>query len=134
MKESGERDLEGALELYRQVIEQARQDPRLVSKARLRMGGCLERLGKTDEALGIYLVITQNPDGVSAETLQAAQANGVRIQADMKRAADQAALEAAARRSASMIMVPEFRANGLSLLVGPAIVILIIVLVASFAS
>jgi hypothetical protein len=123
LKESGERDPENALDFFRQAAQEAGpRDPGLAADARLHMGQCLEKLGKMDEALGIFLVITQNPEGVSAETLQAAQANGVRIQADMKRAADQAALEAAARRSASMIMVPEFRGNGLSLLVGPAIV------------
>ena len=121
--ETGERNPEKALDYFRQAAQEAGpRNPGLLADARLHMGRCLSKLGKTDEALGIYLVITKNPAGVSADTLQTAQTESDRIQADMKRAADQAALEEAAHRNVATILVPEFRDNGVSLLFGPTFV------------
>jgi HEAT repeat protein len=50
LREMSERDLAGAAELYRQVIEAAGQDSELKTRAQLRLGLCLHQQGKTEEA------------------------------------------------------------------------------------
>jgi hypothetical protein len=55
--ESAEGGLEAATTLYRKVIAEAGSDHLLAAKARLRLGSCDERLGKTAEARDIYLQI-----------------------------------------------------------------------------
>ncbi len=122
LKETGERDPETALTLYQLVIDRAGNDHRLKAQAQLHMGSCLERLGRPKEAEALYLKIIHDSSTTLAEAAQAAQTNLERVQAELKRAEQQAALEAAAREKGSYILVPEFKPNGLSLLLGPTFI------------
>jgi tetratricopeptide (TPR) repeat protein len=81
VKELGERDIEAAIELYRQVIEQSGSNDLLASKARLRMGECYERIGRTDAAKTIYQQIITSEAKTSAEIAQEAKNNLDRIRA-----------------------------------------------------
>jgi tetratricopeptide (TPR) repeat protein len=114
IKENGERDPEAALALYQQAIDQAGSDHRLVAKARLHMGNCLERLGKSKEAEEIYLQIINESTANLVEAVQAAQANLERLQTEEKKARDLAA------KSKPMVLVQEFHDTRISLLGGLA--------------
>src|ERR1039458_8226360 len=57
IQETGEHNMEAAIDLYKKVIEQAGSDRLLASKARLRMGNCYERLQKVQEATEVYFQI-----------------------------------------------------------------------------
>ncbi|MFA5975133.1 MAG: tetratricopeptide repeat protein [Elusimicrobiota bacterium] len=114
VKESGERDLEAAVQFYQQVIEAPGAGPRLVSKARLRMAGCYERLGKTKEAEQLYSQILASKPAAPTEIAHEAQVNLRRIQAEYQKAQ----LEVAAKKQ--MVMVRQFRGTKATLQLGPA--------------
>src|SRR4051812_7381465 len=63
VKESGERDLEGAIELYQKVLDQPGAERVVLFEARMRMGACYERLGKLDAAEQAYEQILKEAAG-----------------------------------------------------------------------
>jgi hypothetical protein len=73
--ESVERNLEGAIAAYEQVIDQAGNQPALEGEARLRLGICLEKLGKTEHAQKVYRQLLSSTAGVSSGVIQQARTN-----------------------------------------------------------
>jgi len=71
VKESGERDLEGAIVLYQQVIDDSAGDFNTANDARLRMGVCDERLGKVAAAEKTYSDIIRTDSTTSERTKEA---------------------------------------------------------------
>src|SRR5207302_3902472 len=80
IKESGERNMEAAIDLYKQVIDRAGSDRLLASKARLRMGNCYERLGKIPEATELYIRIVTDTADSAGEIARMAKTNVLRLQ------------------------------------------------------
>ncbi len=113
MKESGERDPEAALELYRQVSELAGKNNRLFVQARLRMASCYELLGKRKDAEEIYLQVIQDSADALSEAAAAAKQNLERLQIqDMKERKPE-------ERMPQDVFVREFQATRFSLSAGP---------------
>jgi exonuclease VII small subunit len=76
IQETGERNLEKAIELYKQVLAQVPADDPLAAKIYLQMGVCLEKLGfaKWEEAKGAYQSALNAPGGKSSDIIQTAEA------------------------------------------------------------
>jgi hypothetical protein len=120
MKESGERDLEGAIDLYRQAAEHAGTDHRLASQARLRMASCYERLGKSKEAEQTYIQIISDATAAIGEINQEAQIGLERLKAQEKKTEEEAAR---ARPQPPIIYVREYMSSRASISAGPSYLI-----------
>lgn len=83
VQETGERNLEKAIELYKQVILQGDPKALLTGNARLRIGACYERLRKPWDALAAYQEAAFLPTTPS-ELRETAQSNVVRLQAQLQ--------------------------------------------------
>lgn len=106
--ESIERDPQGAVELYQQILDEKEASPARKAKAQLRMGICFEKLGKPDYAERVYRQIINPAGNVPMEIVQQAQANLRRLEAEKRSA------------SAQEHWVNRFYPSRFSLLVGPS--------------
>jgi tetratricopeptide (TPR) repeat protein len=79
LKEARERNLEAAIDLYREVANVPGADPMLRFEARLRMGSCYEVLGKYEEASEIYEQILKNTSAPQSELSHEVEANWLRL-------------------------------------------------------
>ena len=114
VKESGERDPEAAIDLYRQVIEQPSVGRSLKFKAQLHLAGCYERVGRPLDAEPLYhQILTESPPG---DVAQQAQTALTRLEAQA-----QAAREAAraAHPEAATVLTREFHETRFAFSVGP---------------
>jgi hypothetical protein len=84
IKESVERDLEGAIHIYQRVVDEAGSDNGLIADARLRMAICFEKLDKPDYAEGIYRQLLAKTKGASADVVQQARTNLRRIESEKR--------------------------------------------------
>ncbi len=116
VKESGERDLEGAIALYQKVIDEPGAERLAIFEARFRLGTCYERLGKTQEAQAVYRQILADASAPPSEIARETQANLRRLEAQ-----DRAAAQASA--SAQMKVSREFHATNASFSIGPALLL-----------
>jgi pentatricopeptide repeat protein len=74
LKESGERNLPGAIELYKQVIALPGAEKLSVFESRLRLGKCYAQLGKIHEAEKVYEQIVKESMASQNALAQDAQA------------------------------------------------------------
>jgi hypothetical protein len=84
MRETVQRDSEGAIHLYQQVIDQAGGNRSLKAEARLRTGICYEKLDKPLEAEQYYRLVLSEPSNVSPDILEQATNNLNRIEAERR--------------------------------------------------
>jgi hypothetical protein len=84
VKESVERDLNGAIRLYQRVIDESQADRATAGEARLRMGLCFEKLGKPSVAEKIYRRIVSEPAGIASDVTRQARTNLRRIEEEKK--------------------------------------------------
>ncbi len=84
IKESVERDLDGAIPLYQRAVDEARREPAVAAEARLRMALCFEKLDKPQYAEGLYHQILEHPAKAAAEVTQQARANLRRLEAERR--------------------------------------------------
>lgn len=82
LKESVERNPEAAIHLYQQVLDQAEDNPALIGEVRFRIGICFEKIGKPQQAEGLYREILSESSGVSSNVLQQARNNLGRLQVE----------------------------------------------------
>lgn len=59
-RENTDRDVAGALEMYRGIVGRHRSDEEIAAKAQYRVGECLEKLGKADEAKAAYEAVPRD--------------------------------------------------------------------------
>lgn len=81
MKETGNRDCEKAIALYKEVVQQAGDNHLLAARAQLRAGSCYEKLGKIPEAMEAYQQVSVHTADTPADIVLAAQASLQRLQA-----------------------------------------------------
>jgi hypothetical protein len=88
MAETGERDMERALSLYKTVIQQAGENSLLGATSQARIAVCYERLGRRDEALQAYENVLLHSKGLPPEMVQDTRNNAERLRRenDMARA------------------------------------------------
>jgi tetratricopeptide (TPR) repeat protein len=65
-KETNHRDPSGAMEIYKKIVEAHRADEELAAKAQYRIGECLEKLGRTEEARAAYEAVEREYPGEAA--------------------------------------------------------------------
>jgi len=61
VQERVEGDLDKAIRLYKQIVEEFTDDPALAAKALIQMGGCYEKLGRTEAQKAYQRVIEEYP-------------------------------------------------------------------------
>lgn len=119
VKESDERDLDAAIDFYRQAADAAGSDRRLVSRARFRMATCYERLGKTREAEQTYLQIVGDSAHSLSEIVDEAKSALTRLQEQERKAA----AEAAAKNQGPMTVTRQFHESRTSITLGPSLLV-----------
>jgi len=65
-RENTDRDVAGALEMYKGIVGRHRSDEEIAAKSQYRIGECLEKLGKTDEAKAAYEAVPRDFPGQTA--------------------------------------------------------------------
>jgi tetratricopeptide (TPR) repeat protein len=79
LMETGERDIEKAIGMYKEVVDQSKDNPAMASKAEYRMALCYERLGKVPEAIATYEKVIELNASSTTETTESARANAQRL-------------------------------------------------------
>jgi len=75
VKESGEHNLEEAITLYKQITDIPGADAMIRFEARLRMGNCLEKLGKYGDASAVYEKILEDSSAPTSPLRQEVEEN-----------------------------------------------------------
>ena len=118
LKETGERDPEAAIPLYQKAIDEAGTDRQLRFKARFRMAGCYELLGKSKDAEQVYLQIIGESASTSSEMVQEALASLRRLQAQEKAAAASSAAPVVPQKP--LVLASHYEESRFSFSVGAA--------------
>ena len=82
VKESVDRNLEGAINLYQQTVGHPKVGPGVAAEARLRMGLCYEKLAQPQEAETVYRQLLARTSGASPEIIQQAKARLRQVEAE----------------------------------------------------
>jgi len=114
IKESVERDLEGAISLYQQTVGHPRVGPAVAGEARLRMGLCYEKLGKPQDAESVYRQLLEKTAGVSPDIVRQARAHLKQVEA-------QNLLNIGPENPAKVVWARRFKLTPLSILLGPSL-------------
>ena len=66
IKENAKGDMEGAIQIYRQIVKEFDEDRSLAAKAQLHIGLCYEKLGKNEAVKAYEMVLSRFPKEVEA--------------------------------------------------------------------